>query len=189
MPKVTNGGRTYTFHVRSGYGFSPPSHEPVTPSSFRHALERFLSPAARNNDPLRLLGDIVGAKAYASGRASRVSGIEAHGDTLAIRLLRPAGDLPARLALPSFCAVPAELPTVPHGLPYLIPSAGPYYLADRSADVLVLKPNPNYHGPRPSGSTRSSTGSASSRAWPLPASHRAGSTTSPARTLCLHRAR
>ena len=38
---------------------------------------------------------------------------------------------------------------VPHGLPYPIPSAGPYYLADRSSDVFVLKRNPNYHGPRP----------------------------------------
>src|SRR5439155_21938908 len=43
-------------------------------------------------------------------------------------------------------AVPANLPIV--GLPYPIPTAGPYYLADRSANVVVLKPNPNYHGPR-----------------------------------------
>src|SRR5207253_5091062 len=96
-----------------------------------------------------LLGNVVGAHAYASGKALHVSGISARGDTLVIRLLRPAGDLPALLALPSFCAVPAQLPTVPHGLPYPVPSAGPYYLADRSTDVFVLKPNPNYHGPRP----------------------------------------
>src|SRR5207302_7180568 len=69
--------------------------------------------------------------------------------TLVMHLLRPAGDLPGLLAQPSFCAVPAATPTIPHGLPYPIPSAGPYYLADRSSDVLVLKRNPNYHGPRP----------------------------------------
>jgi DNA-binding SARP family transcriptional activator/ABC-type transport system substrate-binding protein len=149
MPAVSNAGRTYTFRVRSGFGFSPPSQERVTAESFRHALERYLSPAARNYDPLRLLGDVVGAEAYASGRAAHVSGISAHGETLVIRLRHPAGDLPARLSLPSFCAVPADLPIVPHGLPYPVPSAGPYYLADRSQDVLVLAPNPNYHGPRP----------------------------------------
>jgi len=38
---------------------------------------------------------------------------------------------------------------IENGLPYPIPSAGPYYLATRSNDVLVLKPNPNYQGPRP----------------------------------------
>lgn len=148
-PTVTDGGRVYTFRIRAGYGFSPPSHERVTAESFRHALERFLSPAARSFDPLRLLGDVVGAKAYATGKAQRVSGISARGDTLVIHLRRAASDLPARLALPTFCAVPADLPTVPHGLPYPIPSAGPYYLADRSSNVLVLKQNPNYHGPRP----------------------------------------
>ena len=33
-------------------------------------------------------------------------------------------------------------------MPFPIPTAGPYYLADRSNDVVVLRPNPNYHGPR-----------------------------------------
>ena len=91
----------YTFRIRSGYGFSPPSHEHVTAESFRHALERYLSPAARNFDPLRAARQTSSApKAYAAGEAPRVSGISAHGDTLVIRLDTPAGDLPARLALP-----------------------------------------------------------------------------------------
>ena len=149
FPTVTDAGRTYTFRIHSGFGFSPPSHEQVTAGSFRHALERYLSPAGGNYDPLRVLGDIVGAEAYNAGAAPHVSGISVRGDTLVIHLLHPAGDLPARLSLPAFCAVPADLPTVPHGLPYPIPSAGPYYLAARSSDVFVLKPNPNYHGKRP----------------------------------------
>src|SRR5256885_1839332 len=122
-------------------------HTGSAPTSWGRLFTRAVSqspfrppaPAAHSFDPLRLLGDVVGARAYASGEAPRISGIAAHGDTLVIRLIRASSDLPARLALPSFCAVPAELPTVPHGLPYPIPSAGPYYLADRSSDVLVLK--------------------------------------------------
>ena len=85
--------------------------------------------------------------AFAAGKTAHISGVSAHGDTLVIRLVRPTPDLPRLLALPWFCGVPAGLPTV--GLPYPIPTAGPYYLAERSADVVVLKPNPNYHGPRP----------------------------------------
>jgi ABC-type transport system substrate-binding protein len=145
-PQVTDGGRTYTFRIRQGYGFSPPLHELVTAESFRHEIERVLSP--KGAGPSDLVSDIVGAKAYSEGRAAHVSGVTANGDSLVIRLVQPAGDLPARLALPEFCAVPADLPTIPHGLPYPIPSAGPYYLADRSTDVFVLRANPNYHGPR-----------------------------------------
>jgi DNA-binding SARP family transcriptional activator/streptogramin lyase len=146
-PEATNHGRTYTFRIRPGFAFSPPSHERVDAASFQHEIERVLSPQA--DAPWTLLGDVVGARAYHGGFTSHVFGVSAHGDTLVIRLVRPATDLPERLALPFFCAVPADLPTVPHGLPYPIPTAGPYYLADRSSDVFVLKPNPDYHGSRP----------------------------------------
>jgi DNA-binding SARP family transcriptional activator/ABC-type transport system substrate-binding protein len=146
-PKVTDGGRTYTFKIRHGYGFSPPSEESVTAESFRHEIERSLKQPGPWS--LQTLADVVGAKAFSSGQAAHVSGITATDDTLVIRLLKPTGDLPIRLAQPVFCAVPAHLPTIPGGLPSPIPTAGPYYLADRSRDVFVLRPNPNYHGQRP----------------------------------------
>jgi DNA-binding SARP family transcriptional activator/ABC-type transport system substrate-binding protein len=145
-PKVSDGGHTYTFTIRRGFGFSPPSHEQVTAESFRHEIERFLKQPGPWS--LQTLRDVVGAQAFAAGRAAHVSGVTANGDLLVIRLRRPSGDFPTRLARPSFCAVPADLATIPYGLPGPIPTAGPYYLADRSRDVLVLKPNPNYHGQR-----------------------------------------
>ncbi len=149
-PEVTDGGRTYTFRIRRGYRFSPPSNEAVTAESFRHAIERFLSPKMQREAwNLAVLPEVVGAKAFHAGKAAHVSGVSVQGDMLVIRLVKPAPDLPTRLALPGMCAVPADLPTVLHGLPYPIPTAGPYYVADRSANVVVLKPNPNYHGPRP----------------------------------------
>ena len=150
MPAVSRRGRTYTFRIRSGFGFSPPSHERVTAESFRHALERvpLARPAAtttrcafsatssvrrrtpqgrRPTSPASRPTATRSSSACATRQATCLSGCRCH----------------------AFCAVPADLPTVPHGLPYPIPSAGPYYLADRSSDVFVLKPNPNYHGPRP----------------------------------------
>ena len=45
MPTVTDGGRTYTFRLRSGFRFSPPSGAPVTAAAFQRALERLLHPA------------------------------------------------------------------------------------------------------------------------------------------------
>ncbi len=44
MPDISADGRTYTFRVREGFRFSPPSGEPVTAETFRYSLERALSP-------------------------------------------------------------------------------------------------------------------------------------------------
>jgi MarR-like DNA-binding transcriptional regulator SgrR of sgrS sRNA/streptogramin lyase len=149
-PTVSDDGRTYTFRIRRGYRFSPPSGAPVTAESFRHAIERFLSPVTQPDVwSLDVLPDVVGARAYHAGKTAHVSGVSVHGDALVIHLERPAPALPARLALPSFCAVPENEPVAFQGLSDLIPSAGPYYLAERTANVVVLKRNPNYHGPRP----------------------------------------
>jgi peptide/nickel transport system substrate-binding protein len=69
-------------------------------------------------------------------------------DALEIRLRKPDADLPRLLAQPAFCAVPEGTPMIAGGLPFPLPSAGPYYVATRSPTVVVLKRNPNYHGPR-----------------------------------------
>jgi ABC-type transport system substrate-binding protein len=87
--------------------------------------------------------------AYHSGKAAHVSGISAHGDTLVIHLVKPVPDLVRALAQNQYCAVPVSTPVVSHGIDAPIPSAGPYYLAAHTDSVVVLRRNPNYHGPRP----------------------------------------
>jgi peptide/nickel transport system substrate-binding protein len=151
MPKVSDGGRTYTFRIRPGYKFSPPSNAPVTAGTFKYTLERALSPKLGAQAPgINLIGDIAGAKAFHDGHAAEVSGIAANGDTLRIRLTAPAGDFLARLSLPTFAAVPIGTPIVDGGLQRPIPSAGPYYIQEKfENERLVLERNPNYHGPRP----------------------------------------
>src|SRR5207248_1431123 len=94
-------------------------------------------------------GDVVGAAAFHAGRAPHIRGLVARGDRLTIRLVHPLPDFASRLASPAACAVPADLPVVAGGLDGPIPSAGPYYIADRAGSVIVLRRNPNYHGPRP----------------------------------------
>src|SRR5207247_6552564 len=44
MPTLSPDGRTYTFRIRHGYRFSPPSGEAVTARTFQHTLERSLHP-------------------------------------------------------------------------------------------------------------------------------------------------
>ena len=147
LPAVSDGGRTYTFAIRMGFRFSPPSNEQVTAESFRRAIERALSPKLSPSLPPPL-ANIVGADAYRAGRAAHVSGVSARGRKLVIRLREPAPDVPWLVA-ESSCAVPEATPIVEGGLEKPVPSAGPYYLAALTETVAVLKRNPNYGGSRP----------------------------------------
>jgi ABC-type transport system substrate-binding protein len=148
LPAITGGGRIYSFRIRRGYGFSPPSHEAVTAESFRHMFERIFSPRFfPGSDFGPYL--IAGLAAYRAGKAPHISGISVNGDRLVIRLVHPVPDFPRMLASSPFCAVPVSTPVLSHGIETPVPSAGPYYLAALTQDAAVLKPNPNYPGPRP----------------------------------------
>jgi YVTN family beta-propeller protein len=149
LPTRSADGRTYTFPIRKGFAFSPPLREAVTAMTFKHSIERALDPKiiAERGTAIAFVSDIAGAPAFASGKAHHVSGVVARGDKLAITLTRPAPSILARLAMSFFCAVPMNAPTSPQTA---IPSAGPYYIASHVPNQqLVLKRNPNYHGPRP----------------------------------------
>ena len=148
QPSVSADGRTYEFRVRRGFRFSPPSNEPVTADAFERVIQRGLSPRV-GSFAGGLLGDIVGADDYVAGRTRRIAGVSARGSRLVIRLERPSPDLTARLAARYFCAVPPNTPFTPKGVD-AVPSAGPYYVASHTPRrSLVLRRNPNYHGPRP----------------------------------------
>jgi YVTN family beta-propeller protein len=150
LPRRSENGTTYTFTLREGFRFSPPKNEPVTAQTFKYTLERSMSP--KLNGPVLhngYLSDIVGAKAYAEGRAQHISGLVARGNTLRVRLVAPAPDFVSRIAMPFFCAVPIGTPLDPRGV-RLVPSAGPYYVASYTpGQGIVLKRNPNYTGSRP----------------------------------------
>jgi YVTN family beta-propeller protein len=129
-PKVSRDGRTYTFTLRSGFRFSPPSREPVTAAAFKRAIDRVRHPKMQSVGAL--LGD--------------VADVRASGNTLVVELTEPAPSLPARLAMPYFCAVPPDTPIDPEGVD-AVPSAGPYYVASHEPNKsLVLRRNPGYAG-------------------------------------------
>lgn len=159
LPTVSADGKAYTFTIRRGFRFSPPSNERVTAQTFKYSIERSLSP--RINGPASLamvttatgaratLSELVGVDAYAAGRARHISGLVVGGDRLVVKLTRPVPDLLDRLALPFFCAVPTDTPVAPADA-RPIPSAGPYYVASyRPRQSIVLRRNPNYVGTRP----------------------------------------
>jgi peptide/nickel transport system substrate-binding protein len=114
LPTRSPDGRTYTFTIRRGFRFSPPSGQPVTAQTFKDSIERTLSPAMHSYfASIGYLSDVMGARPYMAGKASHITGIVARGDKLRIRLTSPAGDFLSRLALPGFRAVPSDTPTKP----------------------------------------------------------------------------
>ena len=158
MPDVSPDGRTYTFTVRPGYRFSPPSNEP---SRRRHSAIRsnvqsldWAGTAGHTSSPTSR------ARSSSPGDADHISGLRANGDTLTIELAEPSptswSASPSRSSVRSrptrrWCrAVPGAYAGYPHRAPLAVPSAGPYYIADHlDGEYTILKRNPNYTGPRP----------------------------------------
>jgi YVTN family beta-propeller protein len=129
-PEVSRDGRTYTFELRSGFRFSPPSREPVTAAAFKRAIDRARHPKMQSYGAL-LMAD--------------VADVRARGNRLVVELTDPDPSLPTRLATTYFCAVPPGTPIDPEGVD-AVPSAGPYYVASNEPRSLVLRRNPGYAG-------------------------------------------
>ncbi len=147
VPAPSADGTTYTFRIRPGFRFSPPSNEVVTAKTFKSTIERVTDPRLKSELATAFSG-IVGYQAHVAGRARTLSGIVARGRTLTITLSQPDGGFLANLALDSACAVPRDTP-VARGMNN-IPSAGPYYVGSYTPrQQLVLLRNPNYRGDRP----------------------------------------
>jgi ABC-type oligopeptide transport system substrate-binding subunit len=141
FPKVSNNGKTYDFTVSAGFTkFSDGTK--VTAASFKAAFDRNADPKMQS-PAIAFMSDVVGSS------TSPVSGVKASGNHLVITLTKASPDFLARVAMPFFCAIPANLTHDANGV--LTPaSAGPYYIASRVPNKsILLKTNPYYKGKRP----------------------------------------
>jgi len=146
MPAVTDGGRTYTFHVHPGVRYSPPVNRAVRPSDFAYAIERLFHVGSPG---VGFYSIIQGADAYAAHKAAHISGIVADdkGMTITFHLTHPDGAFLDIMAMPFAFAVPA-------GMPYKDIStddqwrvaSGPYMIKTYvPKQQIVLVRNPNFH--------------------------------------------
>jgi DNA-binding SARP family transcriptional activator/ABC-type transport system substrate-binding protein len=153
MPTLSEDRRTYTFRVRRGLRFSPPSNASLTADVIRDSVERALSPKLGSVRPgARFLRDLVGVRAYERGMREHVSGVRVHGDTISFTLRAPSPDFLERISLPFFSPVPPGTPVIAGGVSAeaALASPGPYYIAGReNGEWAILRRNPNYRGPRP----------------------------------------
>ena len=127
LPTITDGGKTYTLTLRSGLKFDDGT--PVVASDFTYAVERALK--IPWGGASFITGNVVGASAYAAGKASGISGITTNDSsgTITIKLIEPYGAFGNVLAFPSFAPVPKGTPfkNEPASPP---PGVGPYKFAN-----------------------------------------------------------
>jgi peptide/nickel transport system substrate-binding protein len=145
FPTITDGGRTYGFTIRKGLRFS--SGAPITARSFAYTIDRLLNPVMHSGLATDFRG-IVGAQAVIEGRATAASGVIARRGSLTIKLTKPDGAFPSRVA--ELCVVPETTPIDSEGAKPPVAAAGPYYISQYSPNErLVLERNPFYRGERP----------------------------------------
>ncbi len=151
VPKPTNGGKTYTFHLKS-IKFAPPVNRAVTSQDVKYALQRLANP--KNGGQYAFYySSIVGWANAAKGK--NVTGITTpDASTLVIKLTQPRGDFLYALAMPATAPIPVEVAKCFEGKPGAygrnLVSTGPYMI-DGSADVDIsacdkIKPTSGFDG-------------------------------------------
>jgi len=142
---VLDGGRRVVFHLRPDGMFSDGT--PLTGADVVRSWLRVIEPG--NPSPLAgLFDDVEGAVDYAAGRDPDPEsvGLRADGYDVEVRLRRPAAELPAILASPTFGIVP---PAVGRDAGALRPgpgfvASGGYRLVAQRGDELTLEANERY---------------------------------------------
>jgi peptide/nickel transport system substrate-binding protein len=113
MPTVSNGGKTTTIKIKTGIKYSPPRQtRTVKSADFKYAFERCFMPSVGNGYANAYYSDIVGVKAFTSGKAKEITGIKTPDDTtLTITTNKPSGIITTgnALALPCTTPVPKEI--------------------------------------------------------------------------------
>jgi peptide/nickel transport system substrate-binding protein len=139
---VSKNGKTYTFTIRKGFKFS--NGKPVTPASFKYAIDRvankaLASPGAQFiTDPNGT--NIVGAAKVNAGNGTHVSGVVIKGQKLIIHLTKADGTFMAKITMPFFQATSTALPLTSEVVTVKgnnLPSAGPYYYSRNDVNQLT----------------------------------------------------
>jgi peptide/nickel transport system substrate-binding protein len=165
---ITNGGKTYIFHIKQGIDWNTKPPRQVTAADFVREFKAFCNPVSPVGNPLYYTATIVGLKQYCDAETKhfatkknaptaanianfqnthKISGMTAvNPSTLKFTLIQPTSDFIYMLAMPFTSARPAEYDKyVPNSLQldqHTI-SDGPYqitsYLPSRS---ITMSRNP-----------------------------------------------
>jgi len=142
LPKVSNGGKTYTFTLKPGIKFS--NGKPITPADIRWTFVRMLMPSMASPGA-GFFGDIVGANAVIGGKAKTVSGITTGTNTVTFKLAKPSGSFLKRVTMRFTCPVPNGTPAkaIENGS---LPASGTYMIKSYTPSrEMILVRNPYWN--------------------------------------------
>jgi peptide/nickel transport system substrate-binding protein len=125
LPKITDGGRTYTLFLRKGLRYSDGT--PVRASDFPATIERMI---ALNSPGTAFFSDVVGAEKFTKAKKGGIAGIEADDKSgrIVIHLVKPRSTFTNELATLFAAPLPAgtkrkDLSAEPP------PGTGPYVIS------------------------------------------------------------
>jgi peptide/nickel transport system substrate-binding protein len=126
LPKVSDGGRTYTLFLRPGLRYS--NGAPVRASDFERAIERVI---LLNSPGSPFYTEIVGAERFAKRKHGGIPGIETDDASgrIVIHLTRPRATFTDELALLFAAPVPGDTPARDLS-PEPPPATGPYEIVE-----------------------------------------------------------
>ena len=143
---VSDGGLTWTFHLKRGIRFGPPVNREVTSRDIEYAFRRIDTRRLAAQYGFYYDGLIVGMRGPRDRMPRDIAGIDSSNpNTIVFHLQHPAGDFPMRLALPATAPVPHEVAgcvdrlrhhSLRVGYGYELIATGPYMI--RGEDRLRL---------------------------------------------------
>jgi YVTN family beta-propeller protein len=143
LPTPTDGGRTYTFLLRSGIRYS--TGRPVWATDFRSTFERDFALGSPTSYYDELVGGAQCRKHPKRCDLSRGIVADDVARTVIFHLIRPDPDFLYRLAVPYAYVLPGGTPRRPAGT-HPLPATGPYTIATyRPRRLLRFIRNPFFH--------------------------------------------
>ncbi|HEY1824423.1 MAG TPA: ABC transporter substrate-binding protein [Acidimicrobiales bacterium] len=158
---ITNGGKTYTYHIKSGVDWNTSPARQVTGADEVRGIELLCNPASPTGAPGYYESTIVGFTAYCNSflkvkptaaaikayvTSHTLAGVSASGTTVTFHLLQPATDFNDIMSLPFSSPAPVEyLKYVPDSAQFRqhTLSDGPYEIQTYKANTsIILVRNP-----------------------------------------------
>lgn len=110
VPEPTDGGKTYTFHLKDGIKFGPPLSREITAEDVVYAMERIATPKVAAQYGFYYTPIIEGMQDFADAKADEISGIETPDDkTIVFHLTEATGDFLYRMSMTAAAPIPPEI--------------------------------------------------------------------------------
>jgi peptide/nickel transport system substrate-binding protein len=141
LPKISNGGKTYTMTLRKGLKYSDGT--PIKASDFSATIERDFK---IDSPGVGFFGNIVGADQYAKSKKGHISGITTNDQTgiITVKLNAAQGDFENILATEFAALLPASTPAENQSN-HPAPSSGPYMIKSyQPSKQIVVVRNPHW---------------------------------------------